>query len=32
VTEHGTDEAGDDGAGPSVDESLVDEPPTATAE
>ncbi|RLM44642.1 hypothetical protein DVK00_09275 [Haloarcula sp. Atlit-47R] len=37
MTEHGTDEAGDEGAGPPVDESLVDEslvdePPTATAE
>ena len=35
MTEHGTDGtngAGDEGAGTSVDESLGDEPPTATAE
>nr|WP_191449747.1 hypothetical protein [Haloarcula sp. CBA1122] len=32
VTEHGTDEADNEGAGAPVDESLVDEPPTAAAE
>lgn|GEM_PF-1094546 len=32
MTEHGTDEASDEGTGTPVNDSLVDEPPTATAE